>query len=277
MIHMRCVEETNYKHITSTWTFLSTDAHKTIAVPCSCTGRNNKKFIKNQILAHKLVLDARLGGVRKISALPSVVYGICMPSSFLWLLTLWNWRELMIIDHQHLWLLVRFECSPTRCTPTQGLFVLEWIEGDWRGLIHSKTNKPSVGSQYCNWKVVVLDGSAPHRSPTTTLTWRESRDRSRGCFRSQNWRRTGSSQLLAAAATKGRCSGSDLNWTKPSLASHQKLHPHACSCSRAEQFWSEAGPRATCHLFRRSRMQCSFALGSLMNWWLGGGNGSGTW
>lgn len=117
MIHMRCVEETNYKHITSTWTFLSTDAHKTIAVPCSCTGRNNKKFIKNQILAHKLVLDARLGGVRKISALPSVVYGICMPSSFLWLLTLWNWRELMIIDHQHLWLLVRFECSPTRCTP----------------------------------------------------------------------------------------------------------------------------------------------------------------
>jgi hypothetical protein len=25
----------------------------------------------------------------------------------------------MIIDHQHLWLLVRFECSPTRCTPTQ--------------------------------------------------------------------------------------------------------------------------------------------------------------
>jgi hypothetical protein len=80
----------------------------------------------------------------------------------------------------------------------------------------------SVGSQYCNWKVVVLDGSAPHRSPTTTLTWRESRDRSRGCFRSQNWRRTGSSQLLAAAVI----------WTERSQAwqatkSCTRTHAHA--------------------------------------------------
>lgn len=82
MIHMRCVEETNYKHITSTWTFLSTDAHKTTVV--RAPEEIIKVHKKNQILEHKLVLVARLGGVRKISALPSVVYGICMPSFDFW-------------------------------------------------------------------------------------------------------------------------------------------------------------------------------------------------
>ena len=102
-----------------------------------------------------------------------------------------------------------------------------------------------------------MDRHRVHRtaawSPTTTLMWRESRDRSRLL---QNWRRTGSSQLLLHTFRSDQKEGFSyysprclMNWATPS---HQKLHPHrmpAAPVRNSSSARTTSDPPARCHHF----------------------------